>query len=224
MRKQNLFFTFASMLVVFLILPILLQAVTDNSAVAPMKIDIFREEEKNISIPSLPVSTSGGLIKAEVMPINEDIISNTLRDVKKNLEDEASLGNDISQTLKPTTTIIAPTEIKSVIETAVSSSNSEQMKQVEVIGNTIKVEYAQPVKLLGFIPLKINLILTADIQSKKVEIKKPWWLFFANYNISEVKNQIENEIKKESVTSPTTVIAPIDTFSNIIKIFSNLTK
>lgn len=64
----------------------------------------------------------------------------------------------------------------------------------------ISVDYRQPARLFGFIPIsytqKVQVTLTESYQLDDVILEKPWWLFFATGDDTELlREQIRSEVQ-----------------------------
>ena len=224
MKKQYLLLSLFFILIMFLVFPRSIFAVVPSPNAASMKIDVIKEtgegEEENSvqvnQIQTVPTATITGSVKAEVKPV--------LVETEETLDGAKEVDSQLEQIV----TVIAPMEIKPALEAVVANNKNEMVKQVEVNGSNIKINYAQPVKLFGFIPIKTNLEFSANMQNKKVEVKTPWWLFLASSNTIQVKNQIQTEVNKEivmpSVTTAQRAIQSVNVVKNILKSFLSLIK
>jgi len=124
-------------------------------------------------------------------------------------------------------TIVVPPEIQPMAEQAVAADANIRTLKVE--GPTIVVRYEQPAKLFGFIPVKYQATITANTESKKVVVKKPWWLFFAKSDFANLRSMITEKTasgdsgKMESLPAQEPMDA-IDTQSGFITVVSSVLK
>ena len=102
--------------------------------------------------------------------------------------------------LKSQATIVVPAEIQPVAEQAAAADAN--IRAVKIENAAVIVQYQQPAKLFGFIPIKYKATISAD-ENKNIVVKKPWWLFLTRNNFSVVKSEIVS-----SFTQAPDLVAP----------------
>ncbi len=68
--------------------------------------------------------------------------------------------------------------------------SDENIEKVAISPERIELEYAQPAKLFGFIPIDLTARVEMDDENK-VKMKFPWYTFLTKNNAKEVKKEID---------------------------------
>lgn len=94
------------------------------------------------------------------------------------------------------------TELKSYVERTVN--DDENIKEVEITDQKVRVIYKKPARIFGFIPAKIPYEVSVAYgdpgppDSDRVSVKLPWWHIFTKKiaKVSEVAAALQSELEK----------------------------
>ena len=116
-------------------------------------------------------------------------------------------------------TVTAPTKLTALINSTLKKDDN--IRKVEVKDNQIKVDYQQTTKLLGLIPAKFNLRISADPSQKKLNISRPWWTILGNTNVRRIFDKLRSGMNGLSSSDTSTTLNQqsqiIQTISSVMK-------
>lgn len=116
--------------------------------------------------------------------------------------------------------------IQSDIDTEIE--NDSAIKSVEVSEDAVAMAYATPAKLFGFIPMNMNLSISADAEGR-VKVRFPWFSFLVKSDFNktaEVLNGIfqHNQSDFEFVNAKGSAKAQVEIFTTLSKAMHEMTK
>lgn len=92
---------------------------------------------------------------------------------------------------------IAPTSVKTQADldgfVRASLKADKNVAKVAASPASVEVTYKQPVKLLGFIPVRLNARAAVDAGGN-VDVRYPWYAFLASTNEAELEAKLESRI------------------------------
>jgi len=101
------------------------------------------------------------------------------------------------------------------------------VKNIALEEKTVQVTYEREAKVFGFLPVKYQMTAKGNIESGKVQVKKPWWLFFAKNDASKFESALRDTKDTEGELGEITELRlqmtmdrrakTIETLSNIMK-------
>ncbi|MCK9351626.1 MAG: hypothetical protein WCT49_01160 [Candidatus Paceibacterota bacterium] len=101
------------------------------------------------------------------------------------------------------------------------------IKNITLEEKTVKVKYEREAEILGFVPVKYEMIAEGNIETGKVSVKKPWWLFFAKNDVRKFESALNDSKDTEGELNQITQLklqAAMDRRAKTIETLSNIMK
>ncbi len=102
------------------------------------------------------------------------------------------------------------------------------IKEVEIAEDTVRFVYATPARLLGFIPITMNLTVTSDTEGR-VKVNFPWYRMFTKTEFKNASNALNavyqhNQTNLEFLKTKTGADVQVEIFLQLSKAMHDMAK
>jgi flagellar motor switch protein FliM len=172
----------------------------------------------------LPLSAWAYMIPTPLVNLNETV-GDTVNKIEVTVPNTTKPSDTQTQTINQAT-VIVPTNLKSTFNSTINKDAN--IKRVEVKDDKLNVDYQQATKILGLIPAKFNLHISADTSKKQLHIGRPWWTILSNTNVRKIFDNLQagmNTVDKMNLSAtPQKLSQSLQTISTVMKNYQKTLK